>query len=679
VTPAPDTRRPLSAYLAVVALAGCALLVALAVGGGLDFLADAPALFWAFLVFVIVGELLPVRLPGHDDEVTTSTSFMFALLVTFGLAPAALAQAVASVLADLRARKRPLPVAFNVGQCTLALGAAALVMQALSDLPRLSSSPLALGDLPAVFAAGITFTVLNNVFAGSAAALAQRAPVLGFLRRDLGFQAWTAGLLIGYAPIVVAVATDGLFLVPLLVVPLLAIYRAGRDARLSEHHALHDRLTGLANRVLFRDRAHHALVASRREGTELGVLLMDLDRFKEINDTLGHHHGDLLLQQVGPRLEDALRATDTVARLGGDEFAVLLPDIHGTLDAEAVALKLLGALERPFEVGGITLDVGASIGIACSPSHGEDVDTLLQRADVAMYVAKSRRTGSELYAAEQDVHSVDRLALASQLRQGLDRDELVLHYQPQVDIRTGEVVGAEALVRWKHPERGLLYPDAFVPLAEHTGLIRPLTREALRLALEQCGRWRRVGLDLVVSVNVSTRDLLDQELPIEIDRLLRRADVDPTALGIEITESMLMVDPRRAAEVLERLSGMGVRLAIDDFGTGYSSLAYLKRLPIDHIKIDKSFVLGMIADRSDATIVASTIDLGRNLGLRTVAEGVEDEHAFNELARMGCDLAQGYHLSRPMPPAELERWMERWAARAPGTTSVPGARFRRDY
>ncbi len=373
-------------------------------------------------------------------------------------------------------------------------------------------------------------------------------------------------------------------------------------------------------------------------------------------------------------MREALRTTDTVARFGGDEFAVLMPDVSGTLDAEAVALKLRRALEQPFEVGGVALDAAASIGIACFPQHGEDVEGLLQRADVAMYVAKDAHSGAELYTAEQDVHSLDRLALAPQLRRALDRGELAMHYQPQVDLHTGQVAGVEALVRWQHPERGLLFPDAFVPLAEHTGLVRPLTRAALRLALEQCGRWRRDGLDLVVSVNVSTRDLLDQELPLELDRLLARAGVPATALGIEITESMLMVDPRRAEQVLERLSGMGVHVAIDDFGTGYSSLAYLKRLPIDHIKIDKSFVLTMTADRNDATIVASTIDLGRNLGLRTVAEGVEDELALSELSRLGCDVAQGYHLSRPMEAGDLERWARRWNERAPGTAVVPGAR-----
>ncbi len=674
MNPQRDTPRLLSAYLAAVAVAGCALLAWLALTHGVDFLAGAPTLFWVFLAFVIVGELLPVRLPGHDDEITTSTSFMFAVLLTFGLAPAALAQALASVLADLRAGKQWLSAAFNVGQCTLALGAAGLVLDALSGLPRASDPPLGLVDLPAVAAAGATFVALNNGFAGTAAALAQRAPVLRFLRRDLGFQTWTAALLVGYAPLVVSVAADGLFLVPLLVVPLLAIYRAGRDARLSEHQALHDRLTDLPNRVLFRDRAQQAIATARREGRGVGILLLDLDRFKDVNDTLGHHHGDLLLQQVGPLVGQALRATDTVARFGGDEFAVLLPDVGGPIDAEAVALKLVRALEQPVDVSGIALDASASIGIACFPQHGEDVDALLQRADVAMYVAKDAHSGAELYAAEHDVHSLDRLALAPQLRQALDRGELILHYQPQVDLHTGVVAGAEALVRWQHPERGLLFPDAFVPLAEHTGLVRALTRAALRLALEQCGRWRREGLDLLVSVNVSTRDLLDQELPHEVDRLLQRAGVPPTALGIEITESMLMVDPRRAERVLERLSAMGVRVAIDDFGTGYSSLAYLKRLPIDHIKIDKSFVLGMAGDRSDRTIVASTIHLGQSLGLRTVAEGVEDERAMDELVAMGCDVAQGYHLSRPVTAVELARWTRRWNERAPGTAAVPGAR-----
>jgi EAL domain-containing protein (putative c-di-GMP-specific phosphodiesterase class I) len=303
----------------------------------------------------------------------------------------------------------------------------------------------------------------------------------------------------------------------------------------------------------------------------------------------------------------------------------------------------------------------ASIGIACYPDHGDDVDTLIQRADVAMYVAKSGHTHVGVYTSEQDPYSKERLALVAQLREALDGDQLVMHYQPQVDLGTGRLTGVEALVRWNHPTQGVLYPDTFVPLAELTGLIPRITEQALRLSIEQSAAWRRAGLDVVVAVNVSSRDLHDRDLPRAIERLLREHEVPAERLMIEITESMLMVDPERALQILEDLNRSGVGISVDDFGTGYSSLAYLKRLPLHKIKIDRSFVMNMVSDESDRHIVASTIDLGRNLGLDTVAEGVEDRATYEELARLGCEQAQGYHLSSPLTAEALEDWARRLA------------------
>ena len=436
-----------------------------------------------------------------------------------------------------------------------------------------------------------------------------------------------------------------------------------RQAAASSHQALHDALTGLPNRDLFADRLGQALRTADRELQPAALLLLDLDRFKDVNDTLGHHHGDQLLCEVGGRLRGALRQVDTVARLGGDEFAVLVPgaDADG---AAAVADKLRTALQSPLTLDGVMLDVDASIGIAVYPDHGDDTTELLRHADVAMYAAKHAHAGFMVYDPTVDQHSPRRLALLGGLRRALERDELLLHYQPKADVQSGRVLGAEALVRWQHPEHGLLGPDEFIPLAERTGLIHPLTRWVLEAALRQAAAWHRAGHRLSVAVNVSTRCLLDRGLPDEVAELLAAWEVPAGSLVLEVTESAVMADPSRALDVLGRLHAMGVRLALDDFGTGYSSMAYLKALPVDELKVDRSFVGEMVTSPSDSMIVRSTIDLGHNLGLRVVAEGVESQDAWRQLEALGCDTAQGYYLGRPMPAADLEHWLERPADEA---------------
>jgi diguanylate cyclase (GGDEF)-like protein len=430
-----------------------------------------------------------------------------------------------------------------------------------------------------------------------------------------------------------------------------------QQAEVNEHQALHDALTNLPNRTLFHDRVGQALAIARREHIPVAVMIMDLDRFKEVNDTLGHASGDELLMQAGVRLRAALRESDTVARLGGDEFGVLLPRVVDSAAATSVARKLRKALEEPFTIHGLALQIEASVGIALYPDHGDDVHSLLQRADVAMYVAKEQPGGCEIYAKDRDDYSPDRLTMLTELRRAIDQGELVLHYQPKAELRSGEVKGVEALVRWSHPVRGLIPPDDFIPLAQKTGVIVPLTFFVLNEAIRQCRTWQLEGVDLSVGVNLSARNLLDVHLPDTVGELLGRWEVPPSLLELEITESTILADPIRAMHVLSRLSGMGVRLAIDDFGTGYSSLAYLKRLPVDELKIDKSFVQGMEENENDAVIVRSTIDLGRNLGLRVVAEGVETAEAWSRLVALGCDVAQGYYLSRPVPAAELAAWL----------------------
>ena len=423
-----------------------------------------------------------------------------------------------------------------------------------------------------------------------------------------------------------------------------------------EHQALHDALTDLPNRVLLHDRLQQAIRAADRNTTSVALLVMDLDRFKEVNDTFGHHTGDQLLEQLGQRLGSVLRASDTIARLGGDEFAVLLPT--AALDeAQQIADRLLQVLEQPFTLGGLQLEIDASIGIALSPDHGHDADTLLRRADVAMYVAKRGNVGHAVYTADQDQHSPMRLAMVSELRRAIDQNELSLYFQPKVSLAAGSVTCAEALVRWQHPRHGLLGPDLFVPIAEQTGLIRPLARWVLDAALRQCSRWRHQGLDLAVAVNLSMRNLHDPEVVDTIRQLLTRWGIPPSRLVVEITESSLMADAERAMDVLGRLRAMGVGISIDDFGTGYSSLAYLKRLPVDELKIDKSFVAHIASDDNDAAIVRSTIGLAHDLGLAVVAEGIEDEVTWDYLAGLGCDVAQGYFISRPLPVAAFGDWL----------------------
>jgi diguanylate cyclase (GGDEF)-like protein len=438
--------------------------------------------------------------------------------------------------------------------------------------------------------------------------------------------------------------------------------RLRRQAAENKHLALHDPLTDLPNRSLFHDRAAQAILATRRQPGRVGLMLLDLDRFKEVNDTLGHHNGDLLLKEIGTRLRAGLRASDSIARLGGDEFGVLLPTIADPQAALAVAEKIRRSLREPFTLEGISLDLDASVGIALYPEHGTDVETLLQRADVAMYLAKQDHSGCELYSAGRDEYSPARLALVGELRRAIDQQELVLHYQPKADLGSGRVTSVEALVRWQHPERGLISPDQFIPLAERTGLIRELTHSVIDAALRQLAAWQELGLELSVAVNVSARDLLDLELPAIVARLLEKHQLAAERLELELTESVILADPMRARAVLSRLDAMGVQLAIDDFGSGYSSLAYLKRLPIGEIKIDRSFVMNMENDEDDAVIVRSTIDLGRNLGLRVVAEGVETEATWNKLSQLHCDQAQGYYLSRPVPADALADWLLQRAA-----------------
>ena len=424
-----------------------------------------------------------------------------------------------------------------------------------------------------------------------------------------------------------------------------------------EHAALHDALTDLPNRSLLADRLRQAVLYTQRNNTQFALLLMDLDHFKEINDTLGHHYGDLILQQVSKRMCKVLRESDTVARLGGDEFAILLTS-SDTEHAVQVAKKLLTALEQPFVLEGQSLHVGGSIGIALCPLHGDDEMTLMRLADVAMYVAKRQTHGYSIYDPNTDEHNPRNLALLGELRTAIDMDELVLNYQPKVNVKTGQITGVEALVRWRHSEHGLMYPDEFIPLAEQTGLIKPITMWVLKESLHQSAQWASEGITLDMSVNLSVRNLQDLQFPERIGRFTTSICKDTHRLSLEITETAIMADPNRAQEVLRSLGEMGIKLSIDDFGTGYSSLAYLKQLPVSELKIDKSFVQNMTVNENDSVIVKSIVDLAHNIGLIVVAEGAEDKETFELLVELGCDMVQGFYVSEPLSADDFLKWLE---------------------
>jgi len=423
-----------------------------------------------------------------------------------------------------------------------------------------------------------------------------------------------------------------------------------------ERQALHDTLTGLPNRSLLLDRLEQALRTARRLATPLALLVMDLDRFKEINDTFGHRAGDLLIGEVAQRIMTDLRETDTVARLGGDEFALILPgaDEGG---AGHVAQKIIAALQRPFEIEGAAHEVAISIGIAVSPQHGEDVETLMRRADMAMYVAKTTPGGSAVYAEQQDPEGSNQLAMMAELRHTLETDQLQVVYQPIVGFVEGEVMRVEVLARWRHPQRGLIAPGEFIPLAERSGLVKSLFSRVLAMTLAQCAEWKLANLPVQSAVNLSIRNLLDPELPRVIGQALDRAGIPPEWLAFEITESMLMAEPNRVLRTLAELRDIGVQFAIDDFGVGYSSLAYLQRLPAYAVKIDRSFVGRMTRDRGSAEIVKVITNLGHALGMKVIAEGIEDQATYDACAAAGCDSAQGFFVGRPMVATAIPAWL----------------------
>jgi diguanylate cyclase (GGDEF)-like protein len=659
------TLEPVRLYCVAVAVVGLALLATLLALTPIDVDGHTAIDFAALGPSVMLGELFPLELPRRsgDGEVTVAVMFSFALLLGVGLVPALAAQLLASVVQDRIARKPWWQVGFNVGQYTLTLAAAAGVLWFAGVYGALHTPGFKPADLVAVLGAAAAYFTTNLLLVTRATTLYQGIRFRRALESDLTFGLSVGAVLLCLAPVVVTVLQFSPILFPLLLVPLVGVYVSGRQSvrtAAAEHLARHDSLTELPNRRWFMETVGAAIENPTLQAG--GLLLVDLNGFKDVNDTLGHHHGDLVLQELGPRLRGAFRSEDLVARLGGDEFAVFMPGADSSA-AQAAVQRLQDALHQPVDMDGISIALDASIGLAWYPDHGGDVETLLQRADVAMYRAKASHHALVVYRSEDDYHSPERLGLAADLRRALAADQLVLHYQPQVELDLGRPVAAEGLVRWHHPQRGLISPLDFIEVAERTGLIKELTYRVLELGLRDLRHWSDEGRSLSLSLNVSVRSLLDRRFPIEVEKLLAEHGIDGRALTLELTESSLMVDPDLAKETMRHLAELGVSVAIDDFGTGYSSLAYLTDLPIGELKIDKSFVRAMSSDTRNAIVVRSTIELAHNLGLRTVAEGIEDAFTFERLRALGCELAQGFHMSKPLPAAGLLRWWDVHTAR----------------
>ena len=622
----------------------------------LRYVVEDPLTFAVLAGGVVLGEMLPVKIPrrGDDEELTLSASFAMALLLLGGLGPALVAQGAASVLQDLTSGKPAWRIRFNLGQYTLSMIAAWLVVRAISVSSRLDVlHPFASHQLPAMLLGAAAFFLVNAFVVGAAVAFYQNVPIGRYFRGSISFVLITGGVVLLVAPIVLAAAAYTVVIVPLCLAPVLAMYNSVHQSARSEHAARHDALTGLPNRAAFHETITSAI---EDESVPASVLLMDLDRFKEINDTLGHHYGDLLLVQVAQRFKDVIGPAGQIARLGGDEFAVIARS-RNRPDAVALAHSIVEALRDPFELDEMVVDVQASVGIALFPEHGHAVEALLQKADVAMYRAKETHSNVALYDERHDHHSPAKLALTAELRTAVASEEIVLWYQPELDLRTREVMAVEALVRWDHPRLGVLPPSSFVRMAEATNLIKPLTQRVMEVALLQVADWHAIGLDLSVAVNISAQVLVDHSFTQQVVAALRRTGVSPHRLKLEVTESALMSDPVTARTVLRELEALGCEISIDDFGTGYSSLAYLADLPVSEVKIDRSFVSRMSEGSSEKIIVNSTIDLAHHLQLRAVAEGVEDWSILPELEALGCDAAQGYAISHPLAGADATRWL----------------------
>ncbi|QOS60171.1 putative bifunctional diguanylate cyclase/phosphodiesterase [Thermobifida fusca] len=656
----PRVGTPLWLYFASTTVAGCVLLVVSLIWLGTDRLqvfATEP-LVWVLLCMVIIGELRPIAAQRPTGgNAPTSLPFSFALVIYHGLPIAGLVQAVGSLLAGVTRGQEPHRIAFNIAQYTLSFGVADAVIQlAYPRTPLVPWVPQGSGLVMVVLAAGAYF-VTNLLLVECAVAMHERIPLHRVLMKDLGYRLFVAGVLLSLAPLVVIAMAHSIWLVPLFFFPLAALYSSASLSVKREYQANHDELTGLANRKLLILRTQEALSEAQERRQCVGLLLLDLDRFKEVNDTLGHPTGDRLLQTVAYRLTHSVRPGDLVARLGGDEFAVLLPQVRDAASAREVAARLRVALAEPLRLDGMDFDLEASIGIALYPDHAPDFELLMQRADVAMYVAKEQRTGVELYAPHKDRNSAARLSLFGELRRALIENELEMFYQPIVALADERVVALEALVRWRHRRRGILPPEEFVPMVEQSYLMRSFTHEVIEQTCAQAARWWSEGITLPVAINLSARELLDPTLPESIESGLRRYRLQPKALRLEISERALVSDAEAIIPAIMSLAELGVTVALDDFGTGYFTLARLNGLPVGEVKVDGSFVRHVIDDSDSKVVVEAAVDLMNTLGLRAIAEGVENAEQVEAVRALGCYAAQGRYFTPPLDAGAVTGWL----------------------
>ncbi|MER7956640.1 bifunctional diguanylate cyclase/phosphodiesterase [Streptomyces sp. NPDC096030] len=647
---------------AVVGLAAGALVTGLyhvlSAGHGL-FPGGAEGWSLAVLTGLIVGHLVALGRDRWWGGTGSGAALTLAVLLLYGWVPAGLVSMAVVLLVGAARRHRWRQGLLHGAVDVLGVGAAALVLAAFGDVPTVEHPwqppDWGIADVPEVVLAAGTYLAVTRLLLWYA--LSPRSGGLPTVARTaLLRQGLVAVALLGIAPLICVVAVAQPVLLPLFAVPLIALDSTLWIARARAEEQLRDPLTGLPNRQWLLERAWTALEEAEGEGARSALVLIDLDRFRSVNDTLGHLAGDRLLLQIAERLKLALPRGAEAARLGGDEFAVLLPTADSTTSAQRVARHLVAELSSPLDLDGLTLVLEASAGVAVFPDHALDAEGLLRRADVAMYQAKRDRTGVEVYESKRDSNTPDRLGLLGDLRRALDAGEVELHYQPKVRF-DGQVAGLEALVRWVHPERGRVPPDEFIAIAESSGLMPHLTEYVLETALAQVARWRAQGLNVPVAVNVSPRDVHTPGFAGAVAARLARHGVPAGALQLEITEHVLLEDPQRAADTMAGLTGHGVKMSLDDFGTGYSSLVHLRRLPVSELKIDRSFVARLAVDAEDAEIVRCTLDLAHSLGLLVVAEGVEDDETWERLRDLGCDAVQGWLVAAAMPPGETTAWL----------------------
>lgn len=674
----PRVGSPSWTYACAVTLGGAvALGVALAKMAKMSALVRYP-IFWLLVALVVLGDMWPIITPGRNwqEAPRASAAFAFAAMILWGMPSGVILAATSRILTVLGRRQAVHRAAVNAAIVALSLSAGGIVMRSLG-LRRSPLKELHLGgqDVGRILLAEAVAMVVVEVLATTAISLHERKPMLRTLRARLPYKGFTNLVVYAFAPLVaVVVNTCSSWLLLLFAFPLVAFHVNAAISVQREHQAHHDELTGLPNRKLLMRKLDAALAQATTAGTKVGFLLLDLDRgLKEVNDTLGHAVGDRLLRLVAHRLAHSIRPGDLVARLGGDEFAVLLPAVQDASAAREVASRLRAAVAEPIRLEGMSFVIEVSIGIAMFPEDAAADELLIQRADVAMYLAKQRHSGVERYQADLDRNSPARLALFGELRRGLDRGELELHYQPKVYLADQRVAGVEALVRWRHPVRGMLTPPDFIPQAQQSYLMREVTAFVLDSGLAQAALWLESGLDVQVSLNLAGRDLMDAGLADMVWQCLRRHHLPPAALLLEIDERVLASEPAHAVSTAEALAELGVGVSLDDFGTGYSSLVRLKRLPVCEVKVDSSFVGRLLQSPDDRVVVKSIVDLAAALGIRSVAEGVESAEVAAALVNMGCVAGQGWHLAKPMNAASATAWLTEHSSAGAVRAARPGA------